>query len=78
MTQSVCQQDSIGLQFISRKREIIQSNIYRILPKLNQVIYSLDTVYDTICVPTRFHRFTMHKSEKGDNSVKYLQNVAKS
>ena len=27
----------------SRKREIIQSNIYRILPKVNQFIYSLDT-----------------------------------
>ena len=28
----------------SRKREIIQSNIYRILPKVNQVIYTLDTI----------------------------------
>ena len=24
-----------------------------------------------------FHRFTIHKSEKGDNSAKYLQNFAK-
>ena len=31
----------------SRKREIIQSNICRILPKVNQVIYKLDT----ICTP---------------------------
>ena len=31
----------------SRKREIIQPNIYRILRKVNQVIYTLDT----ICVP---------------------------
>ena len=31
----------------SRKREIIQSNICRILPKVNQVIYTLDT----ICMP---------------------------
>ena len=31
----------------SRKRVIIQSNIYRILAKLNQVIYALDT----ICMP---------------------------
>ena len=30
----------------SRKREIIQSNIYRILPKVNQVIYTLDTIYE--------------------------------
>ena len=28
----------------SRKRELIQSNIYRILPKFNQVIYTLDTI----------------------------------
>ena len=28
----------------SQKREIIQSNIYRILPKGNQVIYTLDTI----------------------------------
>ena len=28
----------------SRKREIIQSNMYRILPKVNQVIYTLDTI----------------------------------
>ena len=31
----------------SWKREIIQPNIHRILPKLNQVIYTLDTV----CLP---------------------------
>ena len=28
------------------KREIIQSLIYIILPKVNQVIYTLDTIYD--------------------------------
>ena len=28
-----------------RKREIIQPNIYRILPKVNQVSYTLDTIY---------------------------------
>ena len=31
----------------SRKREIIQSNIHRILPKVNQVIYTLNT----FCMP---------------------------
>ena len=31
----------------SRKREIIQSNIYRILPKVDQVTYSLDTIYES-------------------------------
>ena len=31
----------------SQKRDIIQSDIYRILPKVNQVIYTLDT----ICMP---------------------------
>ena len=30
-----------------RKREIIQQNIYRILPNVNQIIYTLDT----ICMP---------------------------
>ena len=30
-----------------RKREIIHSNLYKILPKVNQVIYTLDT----ICMP---------------------------
>ena len=28
------------------KREIIQSLIYKILPKVNQVVYTLDTIYD--------------------------------
>ena len=28
----------------SRKREIIQSNSFGILPKVNQVIYTLDTI----------------------------------
>ena len=27
------------------EREIIQPNIYRILPNVNQVIYTLDTIY---------------------------------
>ena len=29
------------------KREIIQSLIYKILPKVNQVVYTLDTIYDS-------------------------------
>ena len=28
----------------NRKREIIQPNVYRILPKVNQVIYTLDII----------------------------------
>ena len=28
------------------KRDIIQPNINRILPKVNQVIYTLDTIYE--------------------------------
>ena len=45
--------DSLLIRFLyytkcqSRKREIIQSNIYGILSKLNQVIYTLET----ICMP---------------------------
>ena len=45
--QVFCWQGSIGLQCISRKRELIQPNIYRILSKVNQIIYTLDK----ICVP---------------------------
>ena len=45
--QIFCWQGSIGLQCISRKREIILPNTYKTLPKVNQVIYTLDT----ICVP---------------------------
>ena len=29
------------------KREVIQSLIYKILPKINQVVYTLDTIYDS-------------------------------
>ena len=32
----------------SRKREIIQPNIYSLLPKVNQVIYTLDTIWMAI------------------------------
>ena len=42
--QIFCWQDFIGLQCISQKREIIQSNIHRISRKVNQVIYTLDTI----------------------------------
>ena len=31
-------------KFQSRKREIIQSNSFGFLPKVNQVIYTLDTI----------------------------------
>ena len=30
----------------SQKKEVIHSNIHRILPKVNQVIYSLDTIHE--------------------------------
>ena len=42
--QIFCPQGSIGLQCVSRKREIIQPNIHRILGTVNQVIYTLDTI----------------------------------
>ena len=44
VSQIFCWQGSIGLQCLSRKREIIQPNIHRILQKVNQVIYILDTI----------------------------------
>ena len=68
--------DNLETRCQSRKRGIIQSNIYGNLPKVNRVIYTLDTYHDpsTSSSPdillTRFHRFTM-QSEKGDNSAKY-------
>ena len=67
----------------SQKREIIKPNIYRILPKLNQVIYTLDTICESNIMilaqaNLQIFRFTMRKSGKGDNSAKYLQNFAKS
>ena len=71
-----------------RKKGIIQSNIYRNLPKVNQVIYTVDSLCAKYHDPSsngspdilliRFHRFTMHNSEKGDKSTKYLRNFAKS
>ena len=42
--QIFCWQGSIGLQCVSRKREIIQPNIHRISRKVNQVIYTLDII----------------------------------
>ena len=52
----------------SRKRGIIQSNIYRNLPKVNQVIeHNLCAEYHDPCASgspdillTRVYRFTMH------------------
>ena len=37
---------TLGYDEKKMKREIIQSLIYKILPKVNQVVYTLDTVYD--------------------------------
>ena len=43
-----CSQASLGYdEKRKRKREIIESLIYIILPKVNQVIYTLDTIYDS-------------------------------
>ena len=42
--QVFCCQDSIGLHCVSRKREIIQPNIHKISQKVNQIIYTLDTI----------------------------------
>ena len=42
--QVFCSQRCFAIQNVSQKIEIIQSNIYRILPNVNQVIYTLDTI----------------------------------
>ena len=70
------------------KREIIQSWIYRILPKVNQVIYTLNTICDSniMTLVQAVLRYIVHKlplgynkkkSKNGDNSVTDLQNFAK-
>ena len=43
--QIFCWQSCFTIKCQSRKREIIQPNIYRLLPKVNQVIYTMATVY---------------------------------
>ena len=58
------------------------------LPKVNQVIYTLDTIFDPNIMTQvkRFLRYFVHKlplgydekKEKGDNSVIDLQNFTKS
>ena len=45
--QIFCSQGCFTTQNDSWKREIIQSNLYRVLPEVNQVIYTLDT----FCMP---------------------------
>ena len=77
--QIFCWQGSIGLQCVRRKREIIHPNIHRILRKVNQVIYTLDTMCakyhdpsssgspDTLL--TMSFMSWMPKSEKANNSV---------
>ena len=73
-------------QCISREREILQPNIYRILPKVNQATYTLTTT----CVPnimilaqlsgspdiflTRFHRLAI-KDIIQSNIHRILRNV---
>ena len=70
------------------EREIILPNIYNILPNLNQVITTMDTInmpnIMTLAqgVPQIFcsqgHLWVkMPKSEKGDSSVKYWHNFMK-
>ena len=43
--QIFCWQGPLCVKCLSRKSEIIQSNIYRISRKVNRIIYTLDTMY---------------------------------
>ena len=77
--QIFCWQGSIGLQCTSWKRGIIQLNNRRILWKVN-VRHNLWAKYhdpsssgSPDILLRRFHRFTMHKSKKGDNSAKLIR-----
>ena len=45
LLQIFCSQGPLLVKCLSPKREIIQSNFDRILPKVKQVIYTLDTFY---------------------------------
>ena len=70
----------------SLKREIIQPNIYRILPKSNQFInilcqynlYAKNHDPRSSGSPDILLTRSMTKYEKGINSVKYSQNFMKS
>ena len=44
--ETFCSQDKLGYDEKKMKREIIQSLIYKILPKV-RVVYTLDTIYDS-------------------------------
>ena len=77
--------DNLETRCQGQKRGIIQSNIYRNLPKVNQVMYTVHT----ICVPNimilsqMLQMFCWHgsiglKYVGRDNSAKYSQNFAKS
>ena len=65
----------------SKKKEIIQPNIHRILPKVNQVTYTLDTICEpniTVLAQAVLRIFCSHGplwveciAEKEHNSVKF-------
>ena len=87
--QIFCSQGPLQVKCLSLKRGIIQSNFDRILWKVNQIIYIMypNCMPDIMIPAARFSRYFVHKvafplkttkSEKGDNSVKYLQNFATS
>ena len=50
--QIFCWQGPLWVKFLSRKRGIIQSNIHRILRKVNQVIYIICKLYDWCHYPS--------------------------
>ena len=86
--QIFCSQDPLWVQCLSLKRGIIQSNFDRILCEVNQVTYIMcpncmpdimilaQGVLQIFCSQGCFSKQN-EKSEKGDNSVTYLQNFAK-
>ena len=68
--QIFCLRGSIGLQCISGKREIISPNIHRILQKVNQVIYTLDTIFvsNIMTLAQAFSRYFVDKVLYGLNA----------
>ena len=87
--QIFCSQGHLWVKCPSPKRGIIQSNFDRILWKVNRVIYVMYSncmldimILAQVVLQLFVHKVAllhkMPKSEKEDNSVKYLQNFAKS
>ena len=82
--QIFCSQGPLWFKCLSLKRGITQVKFHRILWKVNQVIHIMYPTARLISwsysyfIQKAVLPYKMLKSEKGDNSAKYLQNFTKS